>query len=148
MPKLHSKIYGFLLILAALFFFNAGSGCYAVQKGIPVMTEDTTHELTYDNSNSRVKDIDIDPINTDKVKKTVVPDTKKESKKLIGLFLKTMFLVAFSAILLYVILLFIKKFYGSDFIPSNEECENVEMLELNTPGTKSDALKSFLNRTK
>ncbi len=148
MQKHLSKLYGILLILAALFFFNAGNNCYAVQSGIPVMTEETTGELTYDNPNSKVKDIDIEPINTDRVKKSVVPDTKKEGKKLIGLFLKTMFLVAFCAILLYVILLFIKKFYGSDFIPTNEECDNAEMLELNTPETKSDALKSFLNRTR
>lgn len=93
-----------------------------------------------------VKDIDIDPINTEKVKKNVVPDAKKESKKVIGLFLKTMAAVAFCAVILYVILLFVKKFYGSAFVP--HECDEFEALDLSTPSNKTDALKSFLNRTK
>lgn len=94
----------------------------------------------------RVNDLDIEPINTSAVKKDVIPDTKKESKKVIGLFIKTMTAVAFSAIILYVILIFVRKFYGSAFMPS--EYEEIESLDLTNPSTKQDALKSFLNRTK
>ena len=94
----------------------------------------------------RVNDLDIEPINTSAVKKDVIPDTKKESKKVIGLFIKTMTAVAFSAIILYVILIFVRKFYGSAFMPN--EYEEIESLDLTHPSTKQDALKSFLNRTK
>ena len=93
-----------------------------------------------------VKDLDIDPINTEKVKKSVVPDTKKEGKKVIGLFLKTMIAVLFSAVIVYLILLFVKKFYGTAFYKN--EYEEFEGLDLSTPTNKTDALKSFLNRTK
>ena len=93
-----------------------------------------------------VKDLDIDPINTEKVKKSVVPDAKKEGKKVVGLFLKTMMAVAFCSVILYLILLFVKKFYGSAFV--SNDFDEFEALDLSTPTNKTDALKSFLNRTK
>ncbi len=137
------------VIFVILLSFISLLPSYAVkQTGIPVMNEATTQELTANDNNVKVKDIDIDPLNTDSIKKSVVPDTKKEGKKLISLFIKTMLMVAFSATILYIILFFIKRFYGSNFVPSDEEYENAEMLELVTPETKTDALKSFLNRKK
>jgi len=112
------------------------------------LTVDTTTSSQMDlvRNDINVKDLDIDPINTEKVKKSVVPDSRKEGKKVIGLFLKTMAAVAFCAVILYVILIFVKKFYGSAFVPS--EYDEFETLDLSTPATKTDALKSFLNRTK
>jgi len=116
--------------------------CEAV---IPVVQETSEEALLENNPN--FADIDIDPINTDKVKKNVVPDTKREIKKVIGLFIKTMFTVAFSVVVIYIILLFVKKYYGSAFIQSADEDE-YDNLELTTPDDKIAALKSFLNRTK
>ena len=94
----------------------------------------------------KVNDLDIEPLNGNEVKKNVVPDAKQEGKKVIGLFLKTMMAVAFCAIILYVILVFVKKFYGSAFV--NQEYDDFEAIDLSAPQTKQDALKSFLNRTK
>ena len=62
------------------------------------------------------------------------------------LFLKTMLIVAFSSGVIYLVLVFIKKFYGSAFV------ENVgqeyDAFDLAAPTTKEDALKSFLNKTR
>ena len=91
-------------------------------------------------------DLDIEPLNANEVKKNVVPDAKQEGKKVIGLFLKTMMAVAFCAIILYVILVFVKKFYGSAFALDVQD--EYEELNLSSPETKEEALKSFLNRTK
>lgn len=136
-----------LLIIVLINFSIAIEPAYAKPSGIPVLTEETTQDLTFDD-NVKVKDLDIDPLNTDSIKKSVVPDTKKEGKKLIGLFVKVMLLVALSSLIVFIVLFFVKRFYGSTFVPSDEEYENAEMLELITPSTKSDALRSFLNRTK
>lgn len=94
----------------------------------------------------KVNDLDIEPINTKKVKDGVVPNTKQEGKKVLQLFLKTMLAVAISAILLNVILIFVKRFYGSAFV--SQDYDDYEELDLTTPNTKQDALKAFLNRTK
>ena len=112
---------------------------------IPVVQE-TSQEIVDDNG-VNVTDLDIEPINTDNVKKNVVPDTKREVKKVIGLFIKTMVSVAFCAVILYIILIFVKKYYGSAFAPSADE-EEYDNLELTPPEDKITALKSFLNRTK
>ena len=94
----------------------------------------------------KVNDLDIEPINTNQVK-NVVPDTKKESKKVFAYFLRTMLAVAFSSIVIYLVLIFVRKYYGSAFMNADEE-EYFEAFDLNTPNSKQDALKTFLNRTK
>jgi len=94
----------------------------------------------------QVEDSEIEPINTESVKKSVVPDTSKEGKKIIGLFLKSMVALAFCILTIYLILLFIKRYYYSSSVLS--ESEEFESLDLSTPNNKNDALKSFLNRTK
>lgn len=95
----------------------------------------------------KVNDLDIEPINTYGVKKNVIPDTKSESKKMMGYFLKAMLGVVLCAIILYLILLFVKKFYGSAFVNLEEE-EYFEAFDLSAPKSKQDALRMFLNRTK
>lgn len=124
----------------------------------PVIAEPETIQVTREIVNEKgeqmeliqnevnVKDLDIDPINTKKVKQSVVPDTKKESKKIMMLFLKTMAAVAFCTVIIYIILLFVKKFYSSAFV--NQEVDEYENLDLATPNTKEEALKNFLNRVK
>ena len=95
----------------------------------------------------KVNDLDIEPINTQEVKKDVIPNTKNEGKKVMAYFLRAMLGVVFCAIVLYLILIFVKKYYGSAFVNPDEE-EYFEAFDLSTPKTKQDALKSFLNRTK
>lgn len=116
-------------------------------------TIQVTREITNQNGQMEliqnevnVKDLDIDPLNTKNVKKGVVPDTKKEGKKVMWLFLKTMIAVAFCTIIIYIVLLFVKKFYGSAFV--NREVDEYENLDLSAPNNRQEALKSFLNRVK
>ena len=103
-------------------------------------------EIELIEDNVHVEDANIEPINTSKVKQSVVPDSSKESKKVIGLFFKTMMAVLISTAILFILLLFIKKFYYNNF--QNYESEELDSLDLSTPNNKNDALKSFLNRTK
>ena len=104
-------------------------------------------QTNYVQQDIKVNDLDIEPINTQEVKKTVVPDVKKEGKKVFNDFLKVMGLVLLSSVIIYVILLFVKKFYGSAFVEQNDD-EYMDALDLSTPDNRPDALKSFLNRTK
>ncbi len=127
MSKLFNKFIITLVCIISL-ILSGQPAVMATEGGIPVMSDESSQEITLDKTESHVKDIDIEPINTDKVKKSVVPDTRQEGKKLIGLFIKTMLLVAFCAVVLYVILFFIKRYYGSAFVPSDEEYEDAEML--------------------
>ena len=134
-----------LIVLGLIICFTFICPTPVCEAVIPVVQE--SQETISNDGINNVTDLDIDPINTENVKKNVVPDTKNEIKKVIGLFIKTMVSVAFCAVLLYIILLFVKKYYGSAFVPPNEEDE-YDNLELTTPDDKISALKSFLNRTK
>ena len=134
-----------LIVVICIICFSVISPVAYSAPGIPVVQESADINLTEDSIN--VKDIDIDPINTEKVKKNVVPDTKNEFKKLIGLFIKAMIMVVFSAVVIYIVVLFVRKYFGSEFAPPADE-EEYDNLELTTPEDKISALKSFLNRTK
>ena len=107
----------------------------------------TAEQMNFVQKDIKVNDLDIEPINTQSVKREVVPDTHKEGKKVVAYFLRVMLAVAFCSIILYVILVFVKKYYGSAFVNSQDE-EYFEAFDLSTPNTKQDALKVFLNRTK
>jgi len=134
-----------LIVVICIICFSVISPVAYSALGIPVVQESADINLTEDSIN--VKDIDIDPINTEQVKKNVVPDTKNEFKKLIGLFIKAMIMVVFSAVVIYIVVLFVRKYFGSEFAPQADE-EEYDNLELTTPEDKISALKSFLNRTK
>lgn len=141
MQKLKHKI----AVIALIICFASICPMPICSADIPVVQE--TSQDVFENDATNVKDIDIDPINTEKVKKHVVPDTKNEIKKVIGLFIRTMTLVVLFAIIIYVALIFVKKYHGSSFAPPADDDE-YDNLELNTPDDKISALKSFLNRTK
>ena len=100
----------------------------------------------YEYVQNNIRDTNVEPMNTESIKKSVVPDTAKEGKKVIGLFLKAMATVGFSILLLYLLLLAVKRYYPKSFNVS--DCEEYENLDLSTPDSKNSALKSFLNRTK
>ena len=95
----------------------------------------------------KVNDLDIEPIDTQMLKKSVVPDAKSEGKKVMELFAKVMLAVFVAGIVVYLVLVFVKKYYGSAFVEQDDE-EFYEDLDLATPKSKQDALKSFLNRTR
>ena len=80
----------------------AAAGNYTVEDTIAVLSDAKGDDV-------KVKDLDIDPINTDSIKKSVVPDTKKEGKKLIGLFIKVMMLVILSSLIVFIVLFLIKR---------------------------------------
>ena len=134
-----------ILLIQAIFCLCLATPIAIAAPNIPNNTA-TMEQMELIHKDIKVNDLDIEPINTSAVKKNVVPDTKQEGKKLIGLFLKSMIMVAFCAVILYIILVFVKKYYGSAFV--SNEYEEIESLDLTTPNNKQDALKSFLNRTK
>ena len=107
----------------------------------------TAEQMNFVSQDVKVDDLDIEPINTQALKGEVVPDTKNEGKKVFAYFLRAMLGVAFCSIILYLILMFVKKFYGSAFVNPDDE-EYFEAFDLTTPNNKQDALKAFLNRTK
>ena len=134
----------FLMICLASFLMMGNSAFAAKFPQNAQIFDKTSMELIQ--NDIQVKDLDINPIDTDAVQKSVVPDPKSEGKKVFALFIKTMMLSAICALLLYIILLFVKKFYASAFV--TQEPQEFEELDLTTPDNKQDALKSFLNRTK
>ncbi len=140
MLKALNKLVLFFVLVVSL------SPCALSETTIPVTREisDRNGQMELIQNEVKVEDLDIDPINTDKLKNTIVPDPKKEGEKIIALFLKTMLGVVICTGLLYLVLLFVKKFYTSGFVNDEETFEN---LDLSTPQNKQDALKSFLNRT-
>ena len=95
----------------------------------------------------KVNDLDIEPINTQSIKKEVVPDTKREAKKLAAYLIRGFCVVLLSGILIFFILLFVKKYYSSAFVNPDEE-DYFESFDLSTPDNRQDALKAFLNRSK
>ena len=139
------KLHKFLFIISLLSFLALAP--YASAKNDLIALESITPQDMQLIQDVKVNDLDIEPINTQEVKKTVVPDTKKEGQKVFAYFLRAMLGVALCAIILYLILVFVKKFYGSAFVNLEEE-EYFEAFDLSTPKTKQDALKAFLNRTK
>ena len=134
-----------LIVFVALSLFLITPSTIAFDDTIPVV-----HDAIVDNHGQKriqVKHLDVEPLNTEAVKKNVMPDAKQEGKKVIGLFLKVMSAVMICAVLVYFILLLIKKYYGSAFMAPEYE-EEFEIYNLTSPQSKADALKSFLNRTK
>ncbi len=138
MLKQINKIFVLLYIVFSFAF------CPVAVADTPKEAQTPTDKMELIQNDVRVNDLDIEPINVQDVKKDVIPDPHKESKKVMALFLKTMLGVAICAVILYIVLLFIKKFYSSAFVVEEDEYEN---LDLSTPNNKQDALKSFLNRS-
>jgi len=140
------QVYNFFIAAVLICFLSINPIAFAVED-----TDSVTKEISQNNdielihNDIHVEDSNISPMSTGTIKESVVPDPSKEGKKVFGLFLKTMVAVGFSVILLYFILLFVKRYYSNVF---NNESEELEDLDLSTPNNKNDALKSFLNRTR
>ena len=132
-----------VVVVAFVMAFNLS----AFVKADNVAKQNNSYEQVYVQKDIKVNDLDIEPINTQEVKNTVVPNVKSEGKKVMQNFLKAMLIVFFASIVVYFVLLFVKKYYGSAFVTQDDE-EYFEALDLETPDNRPEALKSFLNRTK
>lgn len=95
-----------------------------------------------------VDDIKTSPNDNDVLTKNVVPDTKSELYKMIKMFLKVMFAVAVSTIIIFILLLLTRKFYSPCVTLNKLNEGGGENSGLDTPTNKSEALKTFLNKTK
>ncbi len=111
------------------------------QSDIPSLQE----QMELIQNDIKVDDLDIEPINTQDLKNNVVPNSKEEGQKVLFLFFKTMFAVALSGGIIYIALLFVRKYRSSAFVEI--EYDEYAMLNLATPASKQDAFMSFLNRT-
>jgi len=135
-------------LISTILFCFLTIPCVNAQTTIPVAREIMdNNKMELIQNEVKIQDNEIEPINTQKVKETIVPDPQKEGKKIIGLFIKTMTIVVLCSVMLYLVLLFVRKFFSSDFIENND-LEDIETLDLSTPVNKQDALRSFLSRTK
>ena len=103
------QVHKSFLTLILVLFIASSSLVHAEDKNIEALRKTTPEQMKLIQNDVKVNDLDIEPINTKNVKDSVVPDAKKEGKKLIELFLRTMSLVAVSAVILWFILLFVKK---------------------------------------
>lgn len=75
-----------------------------------------------------------------------VPKLHSEFFDVIFRFIKTMIWVAISAVVLFILAIFVRKFYGAQLNAKYfEESENVD---LRTPKNDTTALRGFLNQTK
>ena len=142
LKKAHKALY-----IICLLCFLAFNPIALADKNTTALKNTTAEQMNFVQQDVKVNDLDIEPINTQALKKDVIPDTQKEGKKVFAYFLRAMLGVAFCSIVLYLILVFIKKYYGSAFVNPEEE-EYFEAFDLTTPNNKQDALKAFLNRTK
>ena len=83
--------------------------------------QDNSYGQVYVQKDIKVNDLDIEPINTQEVKSTVVPNVKSEGKKVAQSFLKAMLIVLFASVIVYLVCLFVKKYYGSAFVAQDDE---------------------------
>lgn len=93
----------------------------------------------------KIEDKDFDPVSNDSLAKEIVPNTGSELFKIITLFAKVMIGVILSAFVIYILLLFTKKFFHPP-LPSRGE-EDFDIRDLNSPKSADEALKAFLDRT-
>ena len=95
-----------------------------------------------------IDDIKSSPNDNVALTNKVVPDTKSELAKMVKMFLKVMIAVAVSSVVIFVVLLFVRRFY-SPVAAFDESGENNEKRNtLDTPQNKNEALRTFLDKTK
>lgn len=143
-----------------------------IQEGLVPINQDVTNETveTVPLTEQEKKQIEIDRLNEemglgeqktiviDDIKTTpndnkiltkkVVPDTKSELTKMIKMFLKVMMAVALSSVVIFVLLLFVRRFYAKGVTLEDLSPNDERRISLETPQNQSEALKTFLNKTK
>lgn len=95
-----------------------------------------------------IDDIKSSPNDNIALTKKVVPDTKSELTKMIKMFLKVMLAVAISTVIIFVVLLFVRRFYSPVVTLEDLKTDDEKKNTLDTPQNKNEALKTFLNKTK
>ena len=95
-----------------------------------------------------IDDIKTTPNDNKILTKKVVPDTKSELTKMIKMFLKVMMAVALSSVVIFVLLLFVRRFYAKGVTLEDLSSNDERRISLETPQNQSEALKTFLNKTK
>jgi len=88
---------------------------------------------------------EIKPYDEKNLPKEVPPEPKSEFQKLVGMFLKVMFAVVLCAFVIFFLLLFVRRFYGDKIISAAQDGLQDN---LKSSQTDSEALKTFLNKTK
>lgn len=95
-----------------------------------------------------IDDVQSSPNDNTALTKKVVPDTKSELTKMVKMFLKVMLAVAISSVVIFVVLLFVRRFYSPVVTMGDLNKEDDKKISLDTPQNKNEALKTFLDKTK
>lgn len=95
-----------------------------------------------------IDDVQSSPNDNTALTKKVVPDTKSELTKMVKMFLKVMLAVAISSVVIFVVLLFVRRFYSPVVTMGDLNKDNDNKISLDTPQNKNEALKTFLDKTK
>lgn len=95
-----------------------------------------------------IDDVQSSPNDNTALTKKVVPDTKSELTKMVKMFLKVMLAVAISSVVIFVVLLFVRRFYSPVVTMGDLNKEDDNKISLDTPQNKNEALKTFLDKTK
>ena len=95
-----------------------------------------------------IDDVQSSPNDKTALTKKVVPDTKSELTKMVKMFLKVMLAVAISSVVIFVVLLFVRRFYSPVVTMGDLNKDNDNKISLDTPQNKNEALKTFLDKTK
>lgn len=93
----------------------------------------------------RVEDKDFDPNANEELTKDVVPNMGAELLKLVSMFARVMLAVLAASVIIYFLLLFVRKYFHPPLPDVSEE--DFDIRDLNSPKNTDEALKSFLDRT-
>ena len=95
-----------------------------------------------------IDDVQSSPNDNAALTKKVVPDTRSELTKMVKMFLKVMLAVAISSVVIFVVLLFVRRFYAPMVTLEDLNADEDRKITLDTPQNKNEALKTFLDKTK
>lgn len=161
----------FLILIATVFIIFSNSIVFAQNEqdtgvvDLNVQTEAVSDDNSYTDSESGALDLndemglgeqrqividDVQSSPNDNVALTrkVVPDTRSELTKMVKMFLKVMLAVAISSVVIFVVLLFVRRFYSPMVTLNDLNTEDDKKITLDTPQNKNEALKTFLDKTK
>ena len=95
-----------------------------------------------------IDDVQSSPNDNKALTKKVVPDTRSELTKMVKMFLKVMLAVAISSVVIFLVLLFVRRFYAPMVTLEDLNVDEDKKITLDTPQNKNEALKTFLDKTK
>ncbi len=95
-----------------------------------------------------IDDVQSSPNDNKDLTKKVVPNTRSELTKMVKMFLKVMLAVAISSVIIFAVLLFVRRFYSPAVTFEDLNSDEQKRITLDTPQNKNEALKTFLDKTK